>query len=690
MSLAARYTSGDGERVALALAACQAHHPSTLDLLCPGAPVELRILTDRMSVRRFDRHADALSWVERSPSARATYVVLNPYDSSRIKGVAVDDASITRRRWLLIDVDSTRPADTNATEQELRTALAVVRSIALHLDSLGWPAPVVCMSGNGWHLLYRIDLPNDGSSLALVEAVLRTLARKFDVPGARVDTTVANASRITKLYGSMVRKGPSTSDRPHRASRLDVVPRRIECLHADTLRKAAELKAGSVPEGAPDHGQRLYDVAGILAKLEVFRKVTKAGTTYYDIRCPWQASHSSQPDGPSGTVFTVGADGAVGFKCQHNHCADKRWPDLRTHLGIESARPRLELIRASDVTVVKLEWLWSARLARGAITLVEGAAEKGKSTVLVDLAARVSRGHSFPGDHQTRAPGNVVMMIAEDDLQTTVVPRLLAAGADLERVYFLGATKNERGEVVPFHLSDDCERLRAKCDEVEALFVVVDPLVSYLGSRKGRVLNTNNDLEVRKSLAPLKELAEHLKASVAAIRHYRKGNGTDALEAGGGSVGFAALVRVIIAALPDPRADDDQHYLLAVAKNNLVAKNKRPALGYEIVPWDGDPDIGRIAWGDSVDMSAGEILQAHAEAAKDTTGKAAEATAFLEEFLRSGEWIATTEILSAAKEAAGLSEDAVRRARMKLPIKAEKHGKPWFWRLEGGMGDVPF
>lgn len=346
---------------------------------------------------------------------------------------------------------------------------------------------------------------------------------------------------------------------------------------------------------------------------------------------------------------------------------------------------QVDLIRAADVQVMKLEWLWYARFALGAITLVEGGPEKGKSTILVDLAARVSRGHSFPGEQATREPGNVVMMIAEDDLQTTVVPRLMAAGADLQRVFFLGATKDERGDVVPFHLSDDAARLRTKCQEVKAVFVVVDPLVSFLGSRKGRILNTNNDLEVRKALGPLKELAEHLRASVAAIRHYRKGNGTDAMEAGGGSVGFSALVRVIIAALPDPEADDDDHYLLAVAKNNLIQKKKRPAFKYEIVPWQDDPDIGCITWGGTVDMSAGEILLAHADADKDASGKVADAKVFLETLLASGEWVATTEIMKAAKETQGLSEFAVRRARAKLGITAEKHGKSWFWKQDVPM-----
>ena len=340
---------------------------------------------------------------------------------------------------------------------------------------------------------------------------------------------------------------------------------------------------------------------------------------------------------------------------------------------------RVELLCASEVMVVKMDWLWRARLAKGAITLFEGGPERGKSTVLADVAARVTVGHSFPGETETRAPANVVMLIAEDDIGATVVPRLIAARANLNRVYFLSVTLDERGDVVPFHLSDDCARLREKCRTVgDVALVIVDPLVSFMGSRQGRTLNTYNDMEVRKALAPLKDLAESLRVAVAAIRHYRKGGVTDAMEAGGGSVAFAALVRVIIAALPDPFREGS--YLLAVAKNNLVKKSQRPALAYSIVPADTDPDIGAIAWGAAVEMSANEVLAAQVEADKNSSGKVADAKEFLEAFLASGEWIATTEIVKAA-DAHGIKKSAIDRAKVMLCLGVEKRKDKWGWKL---------
>ena len=113
---------------------------ATLDLLCPDAPVELRVLHDRnrITVRRFTNHIEARVWALSFPLARGVYVVLNPFDASRIKGTAVDDGSITRRRWLLVDVDPERPTDTNSTNAELARAVSIAGHIKSHLRTNGW------------------------------------------------------------------------------------------------------------------------------------------------------------------------------------------------------------------------------------------------------------------------------------------------------------------------------------------------------------------------------------------------------------------------------------------------------------------------------------------------------------------------------------------------------------------------
>jgi len=153
--------------------------------------------------------------------AEAIYHTINPVDPALLEraanrlrenvgtGGCTEDANIIHRRWLPVDVDYTRPAKTNATDDEVRAAGVVAKKIRAHLDESGWPNGVLVMSGNGVHLFYRIDLPADSASRDLVKRILKKLAQEFNVEGgAHVDTSVHNAARIMKVPGTMVRKGP--------------------------------------------------------------------------------------------------------------------------------------------------------------------------------------------------------------------------------------------------------------------------------------------------------------------------------------------------------------------------------------------------------------------------------------------------------------------------------------------------
>jgi putative DNA primase/helicase len=168
--------------------------------------------------------------------AEGVYVTLNPVrvegeDQSR----AATDADVVRRVWFLVDVDPVRPAGTSATDAEKAFALSVARKVRDYLRSQAWPEPILADSGNGYHLDYRIDLPNDNASRDLIQRCLQALAAKFDTPEATVDRSVYNASRICKLYGTLARKGDSTEDRPHRASGIAEVPKSIEVVPIEWL-----------------------------------------------------------------------------------------------------------------------------------------------------------------------------------------------------------------------------------------------------------------------------------------------------------------------------------------------------------------------------------------------------------------------------------------------------------------------
>lgn len=169
--------------------------------------------------------------------ARGVYLTLNPVhrdllsrrcnrDDVAEAGTLATDANITCRRWLLVDADPVRIADVSSTNEEKAAALKAVEAVRAHLRELGWPEPILADSGNGFHLLYRIELPVDDGGL--VERCLRALAGQFDNPAVKIDTTVFNPSRIVKLYGTVSRKGDSTTDRPHRYSQiLEIPPERV-------------------------------------------------------------------------------------------------------------------------------------------------------------------------------------------------------------------------------------------------------------------------------------------------------------------------------------------------------------------------------------------------------------------------------------------------------------------------------
>lgn len=134
------------------------------------------------------------------------------------------DAEILVRRWLPLDFDPVRPAGISSSDEEHEAAIERARECRSWLEGEGFPEPILADSGNGAHLLYRIDLPNDEAGRAQVEAVLHAADERFSDDAVTVDTSVGNAARIWKLYGTLAAKGDSTPERPHRIARLLEVP----------------------------------------------------------------------------------------------------------------------------------------------------------------------------------------------------------------------------------------------------------------------------------------------------------------------------------------------------------------------------------------------------------------------------------------------------------------------------------
>ena len=203
----------------------------------PGSTVEVRALHGKERTRSgyFDDY-DAMAGVAAELNCRGwqVYATLNPVDAAllarapnRVEDcpkVTTSDDDITRRRWLLIDVDPVRRAGISATLEEKTAAYVKAKRVRDYLREQGWRDPVVADSGSGFHLLYRVDLPNTSESKELIKRVLEALAAEFDDDGAKVDVAVHNAARLVRLYGTVNRKGEPTKERPHRRSEIKKIP----------------------------------------------------------------------------------------------------------------------------------------------------------------------------------------------------------------------------------------------------------------------------------------------------------------------------------------------------------------------------------------------------------------------------------------------------------------------------------
>ncbi|ACL17332.1 sigma-70 RNA polymerase sigma factor region 4 domain-containing protein [Methanosphaerula palustris] len=320
-------------------------------LLAPGQVFEVRSWTgDRISSGYFDDLTAAEKAIEALDAAGPDGIYLTPNPvlpdllsrrANRIKGPlakkdsSTSDADIIGRRWLLIDIDPARPSGVSSSEEEHAAALTRAADIAAALGERGWPAPVAGDSGNGAHLLYRLDLPNDDQVTALVKAALVALDALFSDPFASVDTAVFNASRIWKVYGTVARKGDNTTSRPHRRSRLISVPKTIEIVTREQLAALAITDPGGdtvapapSTKGTGRKAGEKIDLAGWLRDHGLGfsdRRPYQGGDLYRLDTCPFSSAHT---DGAFAIQF---ASGAVYAGCHHASCGggSQRWPELR-------------------------------------------------------------------------------------------------------------------------------------------------------------------------------------------------------------------------------------------------------------------------------------------------------------------------------------------------------------------------
>lgn len=240
--------------------------------------------------------------------------------------IQTSDNDIVGYDWLFIDADPRRPSGVSSSEEQLQQAKMVGNKVYFFMKKLGFNEPVKAMSGNGIHLLYRIQLRNNDENKDLIKKCLAALDMLFSNELVSIDKTNYNPARICKLYGTMARKGSNTLENPHRMSYLISEGSKIPTDKAYLEKLAAMLPMPEKPRQYNGYNPQEFDLEEWLIKHGLrYQKVGYSdGTKYILENCPFDSNHK----GKDACIFQS-RSGAIGFHCFHNSCSDKTWRDVR-------------------------------------------------------------------------------------------------------------------------------------------------------------------------------------------------------------------------------------------------------------------------------------------------------------------------------------------------------------------------
>lgn len=305
----------------------------------PEDVIEVRCITSRSNYSGYFKNVDNIIKELPRYSNGNVYFVLNKISDGcysreqhetfveKAKNTT-SDGDISLREWLLIDVDPKRPSGVSSTNEEKNNAKLVINNVFSFLRDIGFAEPIVCDSGNGFHLLYKISLENTEANKLLMQTVLQVLDLYFSNGKCDIDKTVFNASRITKLYGTDSKKGNNTDDRPHRQSSILKVPKAIkETPYQLLLKVAGMMPAPEEKTYQNNYGKDRFDLKSFIRENNINVKSElnfQGGTKYILDHCLFDHSHKSK----DAALFEL-QNGAIAYKCLHNSCSGHKWQDVR-------------------------------------------------------------------------------------------------------------------------------------------------------------------------------------------------------------------------------------------------------------------------------------------------------------------------------------------------------------------------
>lgn len=509
------------------------------------------------------------------PRGKNFYITLNvlnealygreQHDRFVLGATSTNDTDVTRYKWLFIDLDPERISGVSSTEEELNKAENLALDVADYLNGIGFEEPVKALSGNGYHLLYKVDFPNTDANRQIVVKCLQVLAAIFDNADVKIDTVNSNPSRICKLHGTLAQKGADTAKRPHRMSRILSDDKEYKVTDLSVLQKLeAELPDPETPPKMRYEAQSKqdFDLIRFMSDhgLTYSSTTTGAGnsTIYLLDECPFDPSHKNG----DAKIFHYG-NGAIAFKCHHRHCQGYKWQDVRKlyepdaydcqpmedsyariangyaqHKALKKAnaetaesvfkgRKITEEITEEDLTMPTLaefeekeqEWLIPGYIPKGCITLLCSDGGVGKTNIWCDTVAKLTTGGMTIFDKalnlpwHSSIPHEVMYFSKEDATEQVLKRRLRIAGANQGRIRLFGLNDRRINKI--WYGSALLQKL---VERYRPEIVVFDALQSFLPD--GVDMAKRKDM--RDALAPLNQLGAECGTSFLLIMHTNK------------------------------------------------------------------------------------------------------------------------------------------------------------------------
>ena len=403
---------------------------------------------------------------------------------------------------------------------------------------------------------------------------------------------------------------------------------------------------------------------------------------------------------PAGTVETATQRGISVLKVWQPSTKSYRYPargadektirsiirpgSVATSATAKGSSRRVKLTPLSEMKIKRAKWLWAERIAVGTLALVAGREGIGKSTVVFWAGARMTMGE-LPGEY-FGDPRAVLICATEDSFEHTILPRLVAHGADLSKVYRVEVMVDDihSGLSLPV----DNAALEQAVEQTGAALLILDPLMSRLSDG----IDTHKDGDVRKALEPLVAIAERTDMAVVGLIHHNKSGSTDPLTIVMGSKAFTAVARSVHTVVLDPDDETEARRLFGTAKNNL-GRTDLPTLTFTIVghhiELDDDPEgtwVGQVAWGADAEGSISDAIRRSVDSGDDRSATA-EAAMWLEDHLSMRGGVDKSADIKKAGHAAGHSESTLKRAKSRLRLEVSTAGYPRisYWALPGSQ-----